>query len=37
MTAAGNRSELHIYEGQTHLNWGDKARDILQKMDEFIE
>jgi acetyl esterase/lipase len=37
MTAAGNRCDLHIYEGQTHLNWGDNARDVLEKMDKFLE
>jgi hypothetical protein len=37
MTAAGNRCDFHIYEGQTHLNWGDNARDVLEKMDKFLE
>jgi acetyl esterase/lipase len=37
MTAAGNRCDLHVYEGQTHLNWGDNARDVLEKMDKFLE
>lgn len=37
MTAAGNRCDLHIYEGQTHLDWGDNARDVLEKMDKFLE
>ena len=37
MTAAGNRCELHIYEGQTHLNWGENTRNVLQKMDKFLE
>jgi acetyl esterase/lipase len=37
MTAAGNRCDLHIYEGQTHLNWGDNEADVLEKMDKFLE
>ncbi len=37
MATAGNRCELHIYEGQTHLNWGENVRDVLEKMDKFLE
>ena len=37
MTAAGNHCDLHIYEGQTHLNWGDNETDVLEKMDRFLE
>ncbi len=37
MTAAGNRCDLHIYEGQTHLNWADNEKDVLEKMDKFLE
>ncbi len=37
MRAAGNRCDLHIYEGQTHLNWGENAQDVLGKMDEFLK
>jgi acetyl esterase/lipase len=33
---AGNRCDLEVYEGQTHLNWGDNARDVLKKMDDFL-
>jgi acetyl esterase len=36
MRAAGNRCDLHMYEGQTHLNWGENAADVLQKMDAFL-
>jgi acetyl esterase/lipase len=34
--AAGNRNDLEVYEGQTHLNWGENAKDVLKKMDEFL-
>ncbi|MGD8534478.1 MAG: alpha/beta hydrolase fold domain-containing protein [Candidatus Aminicenantes bacterium] len=34
--AAGNRCDLEVYEGQTHLNWGDNVKDVLKKMDEFL-
>jgi acetyl esterase len=34
---AGNRCELNIYEGQTHLGWGENAKDVFQKMDRFLE
>lgn len=34
--AAGNRCELDVYEGQTHLNWGNNAQDVLKRMDEFL-
>ena len=34
--AAGNRCDLEVYEGQTHLNWGENANDVLKKMDEFL-
>lgn len=37
MEEAGNRCDLHIYEGQTHLNWGDNNFDVLQKMEKFLE
>lgn len=37
MKAAGNRCDLHLYEGQTHLSWGDNNLDVLQKMDKFLE
>ena len=37
MNAAGNRCDLHIYEGQTHLGWGDNSKDVLKKMDTFLE
>ncbi len=36
MEAAGNRCELNIYEGQTHLGWGDNAKDVYAKMDKFL-
>jgi acetyl esterase/lipase len=36
MEAAGNRCELHLYEGQTHLGWGDNEVDVLNKMDAFL-
>ena len=35
--ALGNRCDLHLYEGQTHLNWGKNAEDVLNKMDLFLE
>ena len=35
--AIGNRCDLHLYEGQTHLNWGKNADDVLKKMDIFLE
>lgn len=34
--AAGNRCDLEVYEGQTHLNWGENAKDVLNKMDDFL-
>ena len=34
--AAGNRCDLEVYEGQTHLNWGENAKDVLKKMDAFL-
>jgi acetyl esterase/lipase len=34
--AAGNRNDLEVYEGQTHLNWGENAKDVLKKMDKFL-
>ena len=34
--AAGNRCELEVYEGQTHLNWGENAEDVLKRMDKFL-
>lgn len=34
--AAGNRNDLEVYQGQTHLNWGENAKDVLKKMDEFL-
>jgi acetyl esterase/lipase len=37
MKAAGNRCELNIYEGQTHLGWGENVKDVYAKMDEFLE
>jgi acetyl esterase/lipase len=37
MRDAGNRCDLHMYEGQTHLNWGDNAFDVLEEMDAFLE
>lgn len=36
MKIAGNRCDLHIYEGQTHLNWGKNSDDVLMKMDNFL-
>jgi acetyl esterase/lipase len=36
MKKSGNRCDLHIYEGQTHLGWGTNADDVLEKMDEFL-
>ena len=36
MRDAGNRCELHMYEGQTHLNWGENADDVLEKMIDFL-
>jgi acetyl esterase/lipase len=36
MKKAGNRCDLHIYEGQTHLGWGVNADDVLEKMEEFL-
>jgi len=36
MISAGNRCELHIYEGQTHLGWGENAVDVMNKMDDFL-
>lgn len=37
MKAAGNRCELNIYEGQTHLGWGENVKDVYAKMDKFLE
>ena len=37
MKEAGNRCDLHIYEGQTHLGWGANEADVLAKMDAFLE
>jgi acetyl esterase/lipase len=37
MRAAGNRCDLHVYEGQTHLNWGENSLDVLEKMDAFLK
>jgi len=34
--SAGNRNDLEVYQGQTHLNWGENAKDVLKKMDEFL-
>ena len=34
--AARNRCDLEVYEGQTHLNWGENAKDVLKKMDNFL-
>jgi acetyl esterase len=34
---AGNRCEFNIYEGQTHLGWGENTKDVFQKMDRFLE
>jgi acetyl esterase/lipase len=34
--AAGNRNDLEVYQGQTHLNWGENVKDVLKKMDEFL-
>ncbi|UCG52810.1 MAG: alpha/beta hydrolase [Candidatus Latescibacterota bacterium] len=36
MKKAGNRCDLHIYEGQTHLEWGKNGDDVLAKMDQFL-
>jgi acetyl esterase/lipase len=36
MKAAGNRCELNIYEGQTHLGWGENVKDVYAKMDAFL-
>lgn len=39
MKDAGNRCDLHLFEGQTHLGWdksGNEA-DVLAKMDAFLE
>jgi acetyl esterase/lipase len=36
MKAVGNRCDLHMYEGQTHLSWGENALDVLEKMDAFL-
>jgi len=36
MEAAGNRCELNIYEGQTHLGWGENAKDVYKKMEIFL-
>jgi acetyl esterase/lipase len=33
----GNHCDLHMYEGQTHLGWGENAEDVLQKMAAFLE
>ena len=35
--ALGNRCELNIYDGQTHLGWGENEKDVFQKMDQFLE
>lgn len=34
--AAGNRCDLELYEGQTHLNWSKNSNDVLKKMDAFL-
>ena len=36
MKQVGNRCDLFIYEGQTHLGWGDNGDDVLAKMDQFL-
>jgi acetyl esterase/lipase len=36
MKKLGNRCDLHIYEGQTHLGWGKNGEDVLEKMDAFL-
>jgi acetyl esterase/lipase len=36
MKAVGNRCELNLYEGQTHLGWGDNGIDVMNKMDAFL-
>ena len=33
----GNRCDFEVYEGQTHLIWGENAQDVLKKMDAFLE
>jgi acetyl esterase/lipase len=35
MELAGNRCDLHMYKGQTHLIWGKNNDDVLEKMDKF--
>ena len=37
MQVAGNRCELNIYEGQTHLGWGENEKDVYAKMDKFLD
>jgi len=37
MQAKGNRCDIHIYKGQTHLGWGDNDRDVMNKMDGFLQ
>jgi acetyl esterase/lipase len=34
--AMGNRCDLELYEGQTHLNWSENSNDVLRKMDAFL-
>ncbi len=34
--AMGNRCDLELYEGQTHLNWSKNSNDVLRKMDAFL-
>jgi acetyl esterase len=34
---AGNRCDLHVYKGQTHLGWSKNEADVLEKMDRFLE
>ncbi len=34
--AMGNRCDLELYVGQTHLNWSENSNDVLRKMDAFL-
>jgi acetyl esterase/lipase len=36
MRLKSNRCDIHIYDGQTHLNWGKSNRDVMNKMDQFL-
>jgi len=36
MKALNNRCDLHLYERQTHLDWSKNAKDVFQKMDDFL-